>query len=463
MSKTEYSAIVQAQRNIFQSGKTLSSDFRKEQLRKLIAVIKQNEQNICKAIYEDLHVGKFEAATLQTRLIINEAEYFLKHLDNWMKPQKVKTPLFHFRASSSILRRPYGLTCVIAPWNYPFMLALRPAIGAIAAGNCCIIKPSEITQHTAAILEELINQHFNTNVLRVINTDAAGTQQLLQEKFDFIFFTGGTRVGKLIYEAAAKNLTPVSLELGGKSPCVVCEDANLEIAVKRIVWGKFMNAGQTCIAPDYLIVHESIKEKFIELLIHTIKNFYPNVEENENYARIVNATHTSRLISLLEHGVKIRYGGHYDAVKKFIEPCILELEDKNAAIMKEEIFGPLLPVLSYKNIDEIFEIIHQNPNPLVAYLFTRNESFKKYFFTTVKAGDVVINETILHFGHLYLPIGGRGNSGMGKYQGENSFDEFSHKMSVLNKKFYPDISLRYPPYTDKNFKRISSLIRKFWS
>ncbi|MFN0274468.1 MAG: aldehyde dehydrogenase family protein, partial [Chitinophagales bacterium] len=321
---------------------------------------------------------------------------------------------------------------------------------------------SEVTKNTSAVLENIINKNFPAEYLKVIETDATGTQQLLKEKFDFIFFTGGTKVGQIVYEAAAKHLTPVALELGGKSPCLVDENVNLEIAAKRISWGKYMNAGQICVTPDYCLVHKNIKEKFILEIQKNIEHaFGTDAQQSTYYGRIVNDAHVNRIEKLLS-GVKIIHGGKIDKPDRYIEPTILEVENISAPIMQEEIFGPLLPIISYTNIDEAINIIQKNPDPLVLYVYTNNRNIVKKLMQEVKAGDMCVNENILHFGQVYMPIGGVGASGIGKYQGRNSFTEFSHKKSVLDKKFFPDFTFRYPPYTEFKFKQLKFFFRNFW-
>lgn len=457
-----YHSILSAQKKFFQSGATLSYNFRHEQLSHLLDLLQKNEKKILDALWEDMHVNSFEAWGLQAGLMQYEIKHALKYLFKWMQPQKVKTPLFHIRSKSYIYHQPYGCALIIGPWNFPFMLALRPAVGAIAAGNTAIIKPSEITIHTARVLEEIINKNFSSEYLYVLNTDAAGTQHLLEEKFDFIFFTGGTKIGKIVYEAAAKHLTPVALELGGKSPCFVDEDVNLEIAAKRITWGKFMNAGQICVTPDYCLVHTNIKEKFIAAVEQNIKNaFGENAQHSKDYGRIVNDAHVNRIEKLLD-GSKLLFGGVIDKQDRYIAPTILEVQNADAAVMLEEIFGPLLPIVEYKNIEEAISIIKKNPDPLVLYAFTNNRQHVKKLMREVRAGDMCVNESILHFGQVHLPIGGVGSSGIGKYQGRNSFTEFSHKKSVMDKKFFPDLTFRYPPYTESKFKQLKFFFRNFW-
>ena len=454
-----YNELVTAQRNYFSTKVTLPYEFRLAQLKKLLALVLQYEEKILHALYLDLHKSEFEAWGVEAGLIQTDLKYAISHLHKWMRNENLRTPIFHFYAKSYIQKIPYGVTLVIGPWNYPFLLALRPAIGAIAAGNTCIIKPGETSVQTAEILEEIINNHFPQEYLHVINTNAAGTQNLLKEKFDYIFFTGGTFVGKLVYEAAAKHLTPVSLELGGKNPCVIEADANVKITASRIAWGKFSNAGQTCVAPDYLLVHRSVKDQLVELIISNIKLFFgDDASLSKDFGRIINDHHLSRIEKLFE-GVKILYGGNVNQKEKYISPTIVEILNLQSPIMQEEIFGPILPIITYDSVEEIFEIIHRNPDPLVFYIFTQNKKLINKFAREISCGDMVVNEVVLHFGHLKFPIGGKGTSGIGKYQGKYSFDEFSHKKSVMHKSYFPELNVRYPPYTSKKLNFLKWLFK----
>ena len=456
----QYAALVDSQRRYFRTNTTLSYSFRIQQLKKLLDIVNQNEDKILAALKTDLNKSKFEAWGVEVGIIQTELQYAISHLHRWMKPVKLRTPYFHFYARSYTQKIPYGNTLVISPWNYPFQLALRPAIGAIAAGNTCIIKPSDVTPATSVLLGELINHNFPSEYLHVVNTDANGTQELLENKFDFIFFTGGTQIGKKVYEAAARNLTPVALELGGKNPCIIEADANMKITADRITWGKFSNAGQTCVAPDYLLVHESIQDELIKHIIQNIKDFFGDAILSPDYGRIINQNHMNRIGRLMQD-VKVIYGGVVDDQNKFISPTLVEIHLLDEPIMQEEIFGPVLPVIPYKNIHEAFAIIARNPDPLVFYLFTHNRSLIKQVAEKTSSGDLVINEVVLHFGHLKLPIGGKGSSGIGKYQGKYSFDEFSHKKSVMHRSFFPDLSVRYPPYNDKKLKFLKRMFKWF--
>ena len=457
---TNFDELVNAQRKFFSSKKTIPYAYRIEQLKKLATLIQTYESQFVETLYQDLHKSKFEAWGAEVGVVINELNYYINNLKKWMLPSKIKTPLFHFRSTSYIQQIPYGNTLIIAPWNYPFLLVLRPLIGALAAGNTAIVKPSENAPATAALLEEMINQHFEKIYLHVINTDIAGAQQLIQQKFDYIFFTGGESVGKLIYQEAAKNLTPVTLELGGKNPCIVDETAQLDITAARITWGKFSNCGQTCVAPDYILVHKNIREALIQKIISNIEKSYgKDAQKSPDYGRIVNAYHHQRITKMITPETII-YGGQNDINDKYIAPTLLNIQDPlHAAIMQQEIFGPVLPIITYTDINETFDIINQHPNPLVAYLFTNNTELIKKATAEIKSGDMSINEAVIHFGQLMMPVGGVGNSGIGKSQGKSTFLTFSHPKSVMYKKFFPDLPVRYPPYSQKQLARLKLLFR----
>ena len=456
-----YEELIEGQRIFFNSKATLTYAFRLTQLKKLLQLTITFEDKLLDALYKDLHKSRFEAWGVEVGLIQTELKYFIGHLKKWMKPGRLSTPLFHIRAKSYIQRIPYGNTLIIAPWNYPFLLAIRPLIGAVAAGNTAIIKPSENAPNTAAVLEEIINNNFDKKYLHVINTDANGTQDLLKQKFNFIFFTGGTNIGKHVYEAAAKNLTPVALELGGKNPCIIDESADLDISAARITMGAFSNCGQTCVTPDYVLVPEKLKEILIRKIINKIESsFGKDIKQSSDFGRIINTTHFDRIKNFLE-GQNIIYGGITDREEKYISPTIILDPDPKSALMQEEVFGPVLPILGYTDLEKALELIDNNPDPLVLYLFTKNEDQIKKIAEEIRSGDMVINEVMLHFGHFKLPIGGIGTSGFGKYQGKYSYDEFSHKKSVMRKYFFPELNVRYPPYDKGKLKFLKNMFRWF--
>lgn len=458
-----YAELVVAQKAFYATKTTLPYAYRMTQLKKLRQLITEYEPAILEALHKDLHKSTFEGWGVEVGVILTEADYFMRNLKQWMRGKRLRTPIFHFRSHSYIQSIPYGNTLIIAPWNYPFLLSMRPLLGAIAAGNTAIIKPSEHAPHTAAVIERMINTHFDPAYLHVVNTDAAGSSKLLEQPYAFIFYTGGSQVGRIVYQAAARNLTPVVLEMGGKNPCIIEPSADLNITASRITWGKFSNAGQTCVAPDYLLVHSSIRDALIEKVIQNIESFFHNdLIASEDYGRIINEQHVARIQKLIE-GQKVIYGGMVKPELRFIEPTLIEVTDMDAPIMQEEIFGPVLPILSYTHPDEIWPILERNPDPLVLYIFTTDDRSVQQFAEEASSGDMVVNEVVLHFGHLHFPIGGKGASGIGKYQGKYSFDVFSHQKSVMHRKFFPDLSIRYPPYDQGKVNTLKRLFKHFFS
>ena len=435
------------QREFFATGKTKSYEFRKTQLEKLEKLIKEHDQIILDALHQDLRKPAIEAFGSEVLGSISEIKYILKHLRTWMKPQKVSTPLNLFPSSSSIHTEPLGVVLIVAPWNYPFSLTMQPLLGAIAAGNCAILKPSEHTPNTSRVIAQIINNNFDPSFITVIEGGIETNQALLAEKFDHIFFTGGTAIGKIVMAAAAKHLTPVTLELGGKSPCIVDATCDLEITAKRIIWGKFYNCGQTCIAPDYLLVQKSIKPILLEKLISYIKTFFgDNPQQSADLGRIVNERQFDRLVGLLDEG-KILVGGQYDRGDRYIAPTLIDQVSPDAKVMAEEIFGPILPILEYDQIEEAIALVNAQPKPLALYLFSKNEQLQQRIVQEVAYGGGCFNDIILHVGNPELPFGGVGNSGIGSYHGKASFDTFSHRKSILKNSFRFDLKWRYPPYT----------------
>ncbi|WP_017753949.1 aldehyde dehydrogenase [Calidifontibacillus oryziterrae] len=436
--------LVVEQKNFFRSNKTKDISFRIEALKKLKTAIKNNEKLLMAALKTDLNKSEFDAYTTEIGIIIAEINFTLRHLQSWVKPEKVKTPLTHIGSTSYIYSEPYGVALIISPWNYPFQLAIAPLIGAIAAGNCAVIKPSELTPKTSELVATLIDDIFPVDYISVVEGDVETSQALLNEKFDYIFFTGSVPVGKIIMEAAAKTLTPVTLELGGKSPCIVHEDANLKIAAKRIAWGKYVNAGQTCVAPDYLYVHHAIKAEFLELLKQAIEELYGKEPlHNPNFTRIVSERHFNRLRCFVKSDKTI-IGGGWDEAKLMIEPTVLADITWNDSVMDDEIFGPILPVLEYSTISEVVEGIQNHPNPLALYLFTESDTVQREVLNSISFGGGCVNDTVYHLSSPYLPFGGVGTSGMGAYHGKGSFDTFSHRKSVLMQTTRFDIPFRYP-------------------
>ncbi|GHH99079.1 aldehyde dehydrogenase [Neobacillus kokaensis] len=439
-----YSSLISAQKSFFRTGKTKDVAFRLNALQTLRNAIKQHEEELMQALRADLNKSEFEAYTTEIGFVLEELRYTISHLHSWVKPEKVKTPITHIGSSSYIYSDPYGVVLVIAPWNYPFQLAIAPLIGAIAAGNCAVMKPSELTPKTSEILEKLMSECFPEEYIAVVQGGVETSQGLLNEKFDYIFFTGSVPVGKIIMEAAAKNLIPVTLELGGKSPCIVHEDANLKIAAKRIAWGKYTNAGQTCIAPDYLYLHKNVRDEFLQQLKAAIVELYGSEPlDNPNFTRIVSVRHFERLSAFLNKG-EVYVGGKTNPEKLAIEPTVLTEISWDDPIMQDEIFGPILPVLVYSELSEVIEGIHEHPKPLSLYIFSENNSIQEKVLNSVSFGGGCVNDTVYHFASPHLPFGGVGPSGIGSYHGKGSFDTFSHKKSILKQTTRFDIPFRYP-------------------
>ena len=399
-----------------------------------------------------------EAYTSERGMILNEIDYAVKNIKSWSKPKKVKTPLRHshfygvaqhFLASSYIYSEPYGVVLIMGPWNYPFQLTLVPLVGAVAAGNCSVLKPSEAAPHSSSVIAAIIREYFDPDFISVVEGGIETAQSLLAEKFDYIFFTGGNRVGKIIMEAAAKHLTPVTLELGGKNPCIVDNDVHVKNAAKRIVWGKFFNAGQTCMTTDYLLVNKAIKEMLLESIKKCINEFYGNdPSKSSDYARIINEKHFNRLSELL-HGGDIIIGGETNADDCYIAPTVIDNVSLDHKIMEEEIFGPILPVLEYKDLEDAISIVNERPKPLALFFFSRSKRKQEKVLKETSSGCACINETFVHQLNYTLPFGGVGDSGIGKYHGKFSFDTFSNIKGVMKKPFLVDLKLRYPPYKDK--------------
>ncbi|EKN65477.1 hypothetical protein BABA_20101 [Neobacillus bataviensis LMG 21833] len=439
-----YNSLLTKQQSFFRKEKTKNIAFRLEALQKLRSAIKTNEKVLMEALRADLNKSEFDAYTSEIGFVLEELRFTIKQLRSWARPKKVKTPVTHIGSRSYIYSEPYGVALIIAPWNYPFQLAIAPLIGAIAAGNCAVIKPSELTPKTSELLGKLIHDLFPEEYISVVQGGVETSQALLNEKFDYIFFTGSVPVGKVIMEAAAKNLTPLTLELGGKSPCIVHKDANLKLAAKRIAWGKFTNAGQTCIAPDYLYVHQSIKDQFLQQFKEaTIALYGKQPLKNSDFTKIVSDRHFRRLCSFLDNG-KIYMGGGVNQDKLTIEPTVLTNITWEDPIMMDEIFGPILPVLEFNVLSEVLVGIHRHPKPLALYIFTENEAVQQEVLHSVSFGGGCVNDTVYHFVSPYLPFGGVGNSGIGAYHGKGNFETFSHQKSVLKQTTLFDIPFRYP-------------------
>lgn len=423
--------------------------YRKETLKKLLYNIQKSEDLIVKALYDDFKKPEFEAVLTETNYVISDLKDTIKNLNKWAKPKRVFPSLLNFPSTDYIYKEAYGNVLVIAPWNYPFQLALCPLISAVAAGNRVVLKPSELTPHTSAIIAKIIEKTFHVNHVEVFEGGVEVSNKLLAQRWDYIFFTGSVAVGKVVAKAAADNLTPVTLELGGKNPCLIDETANLKLAAKRIVWGKFINAGQTCIAPDYILVQKNMKVNFISFLIdEIIKAYGKKMEKSPDLARIINTKNWVRLDSMIEKE-KVIYGGETDANKLYIAPTLIEDPSLDSTVMREEIFGPILPILTYETEAEIHNVISRYEKPLAFYIFSENKSFSKKLIQTYSFGGGCINDTVVHFSNKRLPFGGVGHSGIGAYHGQLSFDIFSHHKAVVKKANWLDLPMRYAPYKDK--------------
>ncbi|WP_370297362.1 aldehyde dehydrogenase [Rossellomorea marisflavi] len=428
-----YQDLLSKQRTYFRTGETKSVAFRINTLNTLKSLVQKHEQDILDAVKQDLNKSELEAKRAEVGLVIGEIDFMVENLEEWAATKEVPTPASHEGAKSFIQPEPYGSALVIAPWNYPFQLAVTPLVGAIAGGNTAVLKPSELTPKTSALLSTLINDNFPEEYLHVVEGEVETSTALLKEDFDYIFFTGSTGVGKIVAEAAAKHLTPTTLELGGKSPTIVHEDANLDEAAQRIARGKFANAGQTCVAPDYLLVHSSVKDELMSKFKEVITASYgENIVENPNFGHVVSERHFDRLVGFLDNG-SIVTGGKHDRNNLIIEPTILDNISWDDSVMQDEIFGPILPVMTYDSLDEIIEPIVKRPQPLALYLFSDDEAVQDEILSTISFGGGSINDTINHMTSHYLPFGGVGDSGMGAYHGKASFDTFTHFKSVLKR------------------------------
>lgn len=452
--------IVAEQKNFFKTQGTKPIDFRVHSLKKLKTLIHNYEDEIIDALFKDLRKSKFEAYETEIGVVLQEIDFTIKNIRKWSKDVKVKTNLMNFKGKSYIKKDPYGSVLIIAPWNYPFQLALSPLIGAIASGNCAVLKPSELSKNTSEVLKKMINDNYHREYLTVINGGKEVSESLLKMNFDYIFFTGSVPVGKIIMEKASQHLTPVTLELGGKSPLIVDEKVNIQTTARRIVWGKFLNAGQTCVAPDYLIVHKNIKSELISAIQKSIHTFFSeNIISSPDYPRIINDVHYNRLVSLLDKQ-SIICGGNRDPRTRYIEPTLIDNPSMDSKVMQDEIFGPILPVFEFENQEEIFNIVNNFPNPLALYLFTNNHKMINSVHDNISFGGGCVNDTVMHLTSPYLPFGGVGTSGTGNYHGKASFDTFTHEKSILHKRFWCDLTFKYPPYgkKDKLLKRLMNLL-----
>jgi len=439
----------------FSEGHTLSYIFRRDMLIKLKQLIIENESLITDALQKDLNKSVFESYSTEIGYVLKSISKSVRKLKKWMKPKRVKTPIYLLNTRSFIKYEPKGTVFFIGPYNYPFQLIIEPLIGAISAGNTAIIKPSEYATHTEQVLLNLINSNFDKAYIHVVTGDYLVTQKLLELKFDHIFFTGSTRVGQIVYEAASKHLTPVTLELGGKSPTIVDETANLKVAARRIAFGKFINAGQTCIAPDYIYVHKTVHDEFIKVFMEVIHAMYSNMDQ---FGRIVNDNHFLRLTNLIDKD-KVINQPKIDKEERLISPTILSNVSWDDAAMKEEIFGPILPILKYDSIDEVIKLLQTKEKPLALYLFSKDKMTQSKVFNKLSFGGGAINDTIMHVSNPYLPFGGVGQSGMGAYHGFTSFETFSHRKSYIKRGTWLDLPIAYPPYTKSKEKMIRKLFK----
>jgi aldehyde dehydrogenase (NAD+) len=443
--------ILDKQRTYFNTGATRTLDFRIEKLNILKKSIQKNEKQILEALWSDLHKSEFEAYATEIGIILDEINYVMKHLKSWSKTKKVRTPLTHFLSSSYIYSEPYGVSLIMSPWNYPFQLLMAPLIGAIAAGNCAMLKPSENSPKTTEVIIKVIEESFSEEFVSVVEPygGVESAQALLAEEFDYIFFTGSVPVGKIVMSAASKHLTPVTLELGGKSPCIVDKYTDIKLAAKRIAWGKFLNAGQTCVAPDYIMVHESVKLQLLTEITVCIKEFFgENPAHSKDFPRIINERQFDRLIGLLDKG-NIVTGGEYIKKEKYIAPTIIDNITWDDPIMQDEIFGPILPVMEFEDLEQVIKVVNSKPKPLALYFFSNNKKHQERIIDMISYGGGCINDTIMHVASPYLPFGGVGASGMSAYHGKGSYDVFSHKKSVNKKSNLIDVKIRYAPYKDK--------------
>ena len=444
---------VQKQRAYFLASHTLPISFRKRALHQLLQAVKQYEQQLAEALWQDLHKSYEEAYLTELSIVYGEIRNHLRHLSRWARPERKSSPLAIMPASSSIIKEPLGNTLIIAPWNYPVQLLLNPLIGAISAGCTAMLKPSPYVPNVSRVLTEMIRATFLEEYIAIVEGNRQVNQMLLAERWDMIFFTGSPALGKMVMEAAAKYLTPVVLELGGKSPCIIDKTANLPIAAKRVAWGKSLNAGQTCIAPDYLMIHEDVKDQFLKLLVKEWKHLLTkNPQKAKHFVRIVSDKALDRLIGYLNDGT-IYHGGHYDKSERFLEPTILTNVSPDAPVMQEEIFGPIFPVLTFKHIDEVISFVTLREKPLALYYFGTNE---KKILRHTSSGGTCINDVIMHIVNHKTPFGGVGNSGMGAYHGKDSFLAFSHRRSVIKTPTWVDMPFRYMPY--KLFNLIKKMV-----
>ena len=452
-------SLVEKQRAYFAEGKTLPIEGRIRALNRLEQALKNREEELCRALKADLGKSRIESYMCEVGLTLSELGYVKRHLRSWSRDKRVRTPLAQFHARSFTVQEPYGVVLVMSPWNYPVLLTLEPLIGALAAGNCCVVKPSAYSPETSAVMASILREIFPEEYVAVVEGGRQEHQGLLAQRFDYIFFTGGVNVGKLVMEKASAHLTPVTLELGGKSPCVIDESANLKLAARRLAFGKYLNCGQTCVAPDYVLVHEKVKERFLEYVKEEITHMYGRKPlENPDYGKIINRKHFDRLLGLIDES-KLVFGGESSEETLQIAPSVLDRVTPEDAVMQEEIFGPLLPILTVRSMDEALAFVNARPKPLAFYIFTQNKSVEQMFLRRASFGGGCVNDTIIHLATSAMGFGGVGNSGMGSYHGKKSFETFSHEKSIVKKYTWLDLPMRYQPYTKQKDKMIRTFLK----
>ena len=452
-------SLVEKQRAYFAEGKTLPIEGRIRALNRLEQALKNREEQLCRALKADLGKSRIESYMCEVGLTLSELGYVKRHLRSWSRDKRVRTPLAQFHARSFTVQEPYGVVLVMSPWNYPVLLTLEPLIGALAAGNCCVVKPSAYSPETSAVMASILREIFPEEYVAVVEGGRQENQGLLAQRFDYIFFTGGVNVGKLVMEKASAHLTPVTLELGGKSPCVIDESANLKLAARRLAFGKYLNCGQTCVAPDYVLVHEKVKERFLEYVKEEITHMYGRKPlENPDYGKIINRKHFDRLLGLIDES-KLVFGGESSEETLQIAPSVLDRVTPEDAVMQEEIFGPLLPILTVRSMDEALAFVNARPKPLAFYIFTQNKSVEQMFLRRASFGGGCVNDTIIHLATSAMGFGGVGNSGMGSYHGKKSFETFSHEKSIVKKYTWLDLPMRYQPYTKQKDKMIRTFLK----
>ncbi|MEM9245244.1 MAG: aldehyde dehydrogenase family protein [Cyanobacteria bacterium P01_F01_bin.153] len=452
--------LVQRQRDFFGLGYTRSLDYRLRRLQELRRALVEEEPRLREALRLDLGKSDFDVLSSEVGFCLAELDVAIKNLPKWMRSQKVGLPLTLLPGSGRIVPQPLGVVLILGAWNYPVQLTLVPLIGAIAAGNCAIIKPSEVAPHSSRAIAELLQRTFDPMYVTTVEGGANTSQALLEERFDHIFYTGGPTIAKVVMGMAARHLTPVTLELGGKNPCIVDETADIEVTARRVVWGKYFNAGQTCLAVDHLWVHSSIKSQLLQQIARTIAEFYGEApHQSADYGRIVNQYHCDRLQRLIVSGGRIVVGGQLDPTQRYLSPTVIDEVPLNSPLMQEEIFGPVLPIVPYDDLDSVLRYVNQQPSPLAVYLFSTDGDRHQQFTQETQSGAIVINDAVVQAAAPNLPFGGVGNSGMGKYHGKASFDCFTHSKTVLKRPFWLDVNVRYAPYNSQKLNLLRRLMR----